>query len=140
MSDSTPNPAAGPGGEAAGEGLDPKVGGLLAYLLFGWVGGLIMFLTQKHPEVRFHGMQSILLSVAILAVYVALTIVSSVFGLVPGLGFVAALVTVALIPIVGLASLALWILLCVKGYALEHFKLPFIGDFAEQWSGYRTAA
>ena len=27
-------------------GIDPKIGGLLAY--FTWIGGLIMLLTQKH--------------------------------------------------------------------------------------------
>jgi uncharacterized membrane protein len=33
---------------------------MLSYLLFGWIGGLIMFFTQKHPEVRFHAAQSII--------------------------------------------------------------------------------
>lgn len=136
MSDSTPSPAAGPGGEAAGAGLDPKVGGLLAYLL-SWIGGLIMFLTQKHPEVRFHGMQSILYNVAAGVVVTAIWILGTIAGMVLGplgllfnlLGFVA-----------WLAAFVGWILLCVKGYGLEHYKLPLIGDFAEQWSGYRTAA
>lgn len=124
--------------ESAQGALDPNLGGLLSYLLFGWVGGLIMLLTQKHREVRFHGMQSILFSAALFVVYIALTILGSVFGAIPGLGFVATLVGLAVLPLVWLGSLALWIFLCIKGYQLAHFKLPFIGDLAEQWSGYHS--
>lgn len=124
--------------QAAQGALDPNLGGLLSYLLFGWVGGLIMLLTQKHREVRFHGMQSILFSAALFAIYIALTIVSTIFGAIPGLGVLSGLVTLAVLPLVWLGSLALWIFLCVKGYQLAHFKLPFVGDLAEQWSGYHS--
>lgn len=141
----TPAPAAGPPPDGAqpawaaqsqpatqSEGLDPKVGGLLSYLL-GWVGGLIMFFTQKDPEVRFHGAQSILLSIGLVAVYVALGVVSTVLAM--GLGSFAAFgLFSVLYSLLGLAGLALWVLLCVKGYHLEHFKLPVIGDMAESWA------
>lgn len=114
-------------------GLDPKVGGLLAYLLFGWIGGLIMFFTQKDPEVRFHGAQSVLMSIAIFAVYVALGIVSSVLTF--GVNSLALLGLFSLVyTILGLGFFALWILMCVKGYQLAHFKLPVIGDIAERWA------
>lgn len=122
----------------AQEGLDPNLGGLLSYLLFGWIGGLIMLLTQKHREVRFHGMQSILYSAALFVVYVGLTILSTVFGVIPGLGFLSGLLTLAVLPLVWLGSLALWVFLCIKGYQLAHFKLPIIGDLSEQWSGYHS--
>ncbi len=117
-------------------GLDPHVGGLLSYLLFGWIGGLIMFLTQSHREVRFHGMQSILLSVALLVIYIGLTVISGVLAFVPFLGL---LITAIAFPLVGLAGFVLWIYMCIKGYQLEHTKLPLIGNMAEQWSGYETA-
>lgn len=113
----------------AGDGLDPKVGGLVAYLT--WVGGLIMLLTQKHREVRFHAAQSILLSIALVAVYIALGIVQLIAGFI--LWWLGALFSV-LYGIVGLASLALWIFLIVKGYNLVHVKLPLIGDMAEKWA------
>ncbi len=126
------------GGTASQQGgLDPQVGGLLSYLLFGWIGGLIMFLTQSHREVRFHGMQSIVFSVALLVIYIGLTVVSGILSFVPFLGLIIAAV---LTPLIGLASFALWIFLCIKGYNLDHFKLPVVGDLAEQWSGYHAAA
>jgi hypothetical protein len=43
-------------------GLDENVASLLAYL-FQWLGGLIFFLIEKDSRfVRFHGMQSLILS------------------------------------------------------------------------------
>jgi uncharacterized membrane protein len=115
----------------AGDGLDPQVGGLLSYLIFMWIGGLAMYLTQRHPEVRFHAAQSILTSIAIFAIYVGLAILSAIVTI--GVGALQAVFTL-LFTLLWLASLALWILLCVKGYQLEHFKLPVVGDMAEGWA------
>jgi len=45
-------------------GLDENIAALLSYV-FGWVSGLIFFLIEKDSRlVRFHAMQSILLSAA----------------------------------------------------------------------------
>ena len=135
---STPPPAGQTSAPADG-GLDPKIGGLLAYLLFGWIGGLIMLLTQKHPEVRFHGAQSILVTIALVVVGIGLGILSAIFGLVPGLGFIAAIFSFLLSVALSIGGFVLWVFLCIKGYNLEHFKLPVVGDIAESWAGYQTA-
>lgn len=113
---------------ASDSGLDPKVGGLVAYLT--WIGGLIMLLTQKHPEVRFHGAQSILVSIALAVVYVALGIVQFILGLM--IWWLGALFSVAY-ALLGLAALALWVVMVIKGYNLVHFKLPIVGAMAEKW-------
>ncbi|MGC0249027.1 DUF4870 domain-containing protein [Pseudactinotalea sp. Z1748] len=122
-------PQAGGQVGAGVESLDPKVGGLLAY--FTWIGGLIMYLTQRHREVRFHAAQSILFNIVVFAAWVALwivefalTMIFSPFGL----------VTLVLFPLLGLAVLAVWILLAIRGYNLVHFKLPIIGAMAEKWA------
>lgn len=114
-----PQPQPQPGG-----GLAPNVAAMLAYLLFGWIGGLIMFLTQSHPEVKFHAAQSII-------TFGGLTIINLLLGFIP--------FTLFLSPLLFLLGLVLWILLSIKGYNLEHFKLPVIGDYAEQMSGYQQA-
>ena len=137
---SAPTPAPPASSAPAVDGLDPKIGGLLAYLLFGWIGGLIMLLTQKHPEVRFHGAQSVLVSIALLAVGLGLGVLSAIFGFVPGLGFVAAILSFLVSVGLSIGGFALWIVLCIKGYNLEHFKLPLVGDIAERWAGYDAAA
>jgi hypothetical protein len=52
--------AASPSGPAVSSqsGLAENVAGLLCYVL-GWITGLIFFLTDKRPFVRFHAAQSI---------------------------------------------------------------------------------
>lgn len=99
---------------------------LLAYL-FGWIGGLIVYLTQKNPEARFHGAQSVLLSIAVFAVYVVLfvlTFVSNLFGI--------------FLLLLWLAAFGVFIFMCVQGYQMKHTKLPIIGDIAEQWASKPT--
>jgi uncharacterized membrane protein len=93
-------------------GLEENVAGLLCYLV-GWISGLVFFLIEKDSQfVKFHAMQSII-----------------TFGACFILGF---------IPIVGwfiwIIALVLWIILMVKAYKGEKFKLPVIGDLAEKWS------
>jgi uncharacterized membrane protein len=85
-----------------------------------------MFFTQKHPEVRFHAAQSII-------VFGALSLVSILLSfLVPvvGLGTLALFALLNLL--LSLVGLGLWIFLSIKGYNLEHFKMPVAGDMAEK--------
>lgn len=118
MSDEqTPPPAS-----SGGTGLDPKVSSLLAYLL-GIVGGIVFYAISKDSYVRFHSMQSILLWVAMAVIYVGIII----------LGFVIPFLFV-LSWIVWLGFFALWVLLMIKAYQGERFKLPLIGQMAEKYS------
>lgn len=120
----------GPGGPQSGGGLEPNIGAMLSYLLFGWVGGLIMYFTQKHPEVRFHAAQSVLLFAPLSLIQLVLQ--SLVFGL-------GSLVVVGFISgLVWLFSVVMWIFMSTQGYTLKHLKLPVIGDIAEQWAAKPT--
>jgi uncharacterized membrane protein len=98
-------------------GLNPKVAGLLTYI-GGWISGIIFLILEKENRfVRFHATQSII-------VFGTLNLVSIVFGWMPRVGgaisgFVAAL------------GFVFWIVLMVKAYHGEMYKLPVIGDIAE---------
>jgi uncharacterized membrane protein len=106
-------------------GLDPKLSGLLAYL-FGIVSGIIFLLAEKqHGLVRFHAAQSILLTIALVVVSVVL----SILGAIPVLGWLFAILG-GLVFMIG--AIALWVFMMYKGYQLEKFKLPFLGDYAER--------
>ncbi|HIW33528.1 MAG TPA: DUF4870 domain-containing protein [Candidatus Paenibacillus intestinavium] len=99
-------------------GLDQNIAGLLCYVL-GFITGIIFLLLEKNNRfVRFHALQSIFLSVAIV-------ILNILLNLIPVLG-------VLLDSIISLASLVLWIVLLVKAYQGQWFKLPIIGDMAEK--------
>lgn len=122
---------AAPGGQTpattASSTLDPKLGGLLAYL-FGWVSGLVIYLTQRDREVRFHAAQSILFSAVLTVLGIAVNILGALLG-----GFLGLLLSLAYL-LVALGSFALWIYLMVSAYGQKHVKLPVIGDVAEQWA------
>jgi uncharacterized membrane protein len=107
-------------------GLDPQLAGLLCYAV-GWVSGLVMYLVEsEHREVRFHAAQSVLVSLAVIALYIPLTIL----GFVPVIGLIAFLASILL----GLAGFGLWVYLLVQGYQLRHVRLPVVGRMAEQWA------
>jgi uncharacterized membrane protein len=99
-------------------GMNQNVAGLLCYLA-GWVTGLIFFLVEKENKfVRFHAMQSII-------TFGGLSALSIVLTWVPIIGWM-------LLPIVSIIWLILWVLLMVKAYQGQLFKLPVIGDLAEK--------
>ncbi|HWB70832.1 MAG TPA: DUF4870 domain-containing protein [Egibacteraceae bacterium] len=102
--------------------------------LFGWLGGLIIYLTQRDRELRFHGAQSILLSIAVLALYLGLSIVSGILGIIPVLDVIGGILFFVVFALLWIPVLGLFIFMCVKGYNLEHYKLPYIGDMAERWA------
>ena len=99
-------------------GLDPNLAGLLCYVL-GWVTGLVFFILEKENQfVRFHAMQSII-------VFGAFTVVTIVFSYIPILGWI-------ITWLVGVLSFILWLLLMVKAYQGQRYKLPWAGDIAEK--------
>jgi len=99
-------------------GVTENLEALFCYAL-GWISGLVFLLLEKENEfVRFHALQS-------LATFLGLLIVSIVIGFIPVLGI---LVNVLLWPI----GVVLWIVLMIKAYKGERFKLPVVGDFVEQ--------
>lgn len=114
---------------AAGSGLEENVAGAISYAGL-WVTGLIFFLIDKRPFVKFHAAQSMVLFGAITVLYWVLGIVFG-FGGFLFLGWFAWILFRAL----GLACLILWILCMVKAYQKERFKLPVVGDIAENIAG-----
>jgi uncharacterized membrane protein len=115
---------AGSGGGAAA-GLADNAASALCYLL-GLITGVIFLMMTPYNQkesIRFHAWQSILLSLAWLAFWIAmgmLTAALSFFGLL-------------LVPIqmlIGLAGFLYWLFLMWKAYQGERIRIPVISDFA----------
>ena len=102
----------------------------VSYVLF-IVTGVIIYLMEKEDKyVRFHAMQSILLTVVLVVVNVVLNIAGMMFGfLTLGFGVVLFKIIWALY---GLAVFLLWLFMMWKAYSGEKYKLPYIGDMAEK--------
>ena len=120
-------------------GLDENIASLLAYL-FQWLGGLIFFLIEKNSRlVRFHAMQSILLSGVFWVAIIGLNILSLVLALIVGqvsglLGSLVWVFTTLLEVIIAIACLIGFVLCMIKAYQNQYFKLPILGNFAEKFS------
>jgi uncharacterized membrane protein len=85
-------------------------------------GGIIFFTTSKDPYVRFHAMQSILFNAAIAVIYTAMMII----------GFMLWFLLGPILYLLWAAAFGIWIILMIKAYQGEKFKLPYIGQLAEK--------
>jgi len=109
-------------------GLSENVAGLLCYLLL-WVTGLIFFLADKRPFVRFHAAQSIVVFGGLMVIRIILMMLfvsSGLAGFSMGLG---------LLWLVSVVGFVLWILLMIKAYQGEKFRIPVAADLADQIFG-----
>ena len=114
-------------GSGAGDiGLEENIASLLCYVGL-WVTGLIFFFIDKRPKVRFHAAQSIVVFGGLQILYIVLTeVFFSIFRFNSLYSFEG-----TLIRLLQLVGLVLWILLMVKAYQGEKFKIPVAADIAE---------
>jgi uncharacterized membrane protein len=120
--------------ETSGEALPipENIAGVVAYIT---IVPAIVFLFldpfRRNFFVRFHAFQHLFLSVAGIVTAIAAGFLFSILQLIP-------FMRVLVFPLAGLIMLAwffLWVLLVVKAYHHELFKLPILGDVAEQHAG-----
>ena len=91
---------------------------LLCYAL-GVVTGVIFLVMEKENKfVRFHAMQSVITFGGIFVLQIVIVVI-------PIIGWI-------IVPLLGIVWVILWILLMIKAYQGEQFKLPVIGDIAEK--------
>jgi len=115
--------------------MDENIAGLLCYVL-GWITGIIFYFIDKRPFVRFHAAQSIVIFAGIHIIYFVLAMflgVSMVAGGMAGAGGFS--MGFMLYPIIGLVSFILWILLMIKAYQHQKFRIPIAADIAEKIFG-----
>ena len=127
--------AASQGAEAAGVvgverlNLAANIAGALAYAL-GFISGILFLVLEPYKNdrfVRFHAMQSILFSAAVVAFSVAWTIL---WGLLFDVSSSLALVVLPLRLLVSLGIFAFWLFLMYQAYNRREYRIPYIGDIA----------
>jgi len=110
-------------------GLSENVAALLSYLV-GWVTGLVFFLIDKRPFVRFHAAQSMVVFGGLQILEIAIMIIFGMGGMMIGFGL-----GFALYWVVSLVALVLWILLMIKAYQHQKFEVPVAGEIAKNLAG-----
>ena len=122
-----------PAAQSAQTGMSENVAALLCYLV-GWITGLIFFVIDKRPFVRFHAAQSIVVFGGLHVINIAIGIIFGVGGMMMG-GLGSFGLGMALYGLVGLVAFILWILLMIKGYQHEKFEVPIAAGIAKSFAG-----
>ena len=127
--------------QPATAGLSENVAATLSYVL-GWLTGIIFFLIDKRPYVRFHAAQSI---VTFGGLHVIRIVLAAVFGLGWGFGgfgpyggagsFAGFGLGLMLLGLIGLLSFVLWIVCMIMAFQGKRFMLPIVGDIAANLAG-----
>jgi uncharacterized membrane protein len=121
-------PASAPAGAAAAsptEGIQENVAGLLCYVL-GWLTGIIFLLIDKRQWVKFHAAQSIVVFGGLTIIKIGLAFMHGMMGGLIGWGFLSMIGL-----LLALLTFVLWILLMIKAYQHEMFRLPVAADIAD---------
>lgn len=130
-------PAGGPGVQSS---LTENVAAALSYSLL-WITGIIFLIIDKRPFVQFHAAQSLVLFGAL---WVARQVVGAAFGISmvfgdwgnwrrgfwPGFG-----PGLTILSLLSLATFVLWLLMMLKAYQGEHFRVPLAADIADSFLG-----
>jgi uncharacterized membrane protein len=120
---------------SAQSGLSENAAGALSYSLW-WITGIILFLVDKRPYVRFHAAQSIVLFGGAHLVFMALGMMFGIGWWMGGGMFWGTLgLTAMLIGLLKLALCVLWILLMVKAAQGSKFRVPVVADIADSLAG-----
>jgi uncharacterized membrane protein len=112
----------------AAAGLTDNVAGALAYVTI--IPAIIFLVLEpfnKRRFIRFHACQCLFFAAAWTVLWIGLSIIAHI----PFLGWA----TVVMWPLVSLAGFVIWLILVLKAYQGQMFKLPVIGDIAEQQAG-----
>jgi uncharacterized membrane protein len=106
--------------------LAENVAGMLAY--FTIIPAIVFLLVEPYKSnrfVRFHSFQCLFTVGALIVLQIGLSII----------GYALPLLVFPFWTLLGLAELALWLLLVIKAYQGQMFKLPIVGDMAEKQAG-----
>jgi uncharacterized membrane protein len=101
--------------------LEENIASMVCYIGT-WITGIIFIAMEKENKtVKFHAWQSLLTFIGVFVVYFVIFFLT---WFVPFMWWLSMLF--------GLLVFILWIILLIKAYQGEKFKLPIIGDIAEK--------
>jgi uncharacterized membrane protein len=123
---------AGDGAEGKARPVAESVAGGLAYFTF--LPAILFLLLAPYRTnryIRFHSLQCLLLCGAGALVALLLKLMGMVLFLIPVLG---PLLVVLLNMVMLLALLLIWMVLIVKAFQGQMFRIPLLGDFADRYA------
>lgn len=115
---------------AQSSGLDPKLAGLLAYLVPPITGIIFLLIEKRNRVVRWHSAQSIVFGIAWIVLWVVFTVLSTILSaVIPLLG---AIGSILIWLILALGGFVLWVICLIKGYSGEMWRMPVAAPYADK--------
>jgi uncharacterized membrane protein len=107
--------------QKTGPAIDDNIASALCYLLLGVTGTLMLYLEpyRHNHRVRFHAFQAILVNLAIILIWLAISLLGRSLAML-------------LSPVFTLGALVLWLVLIWTAWQNERIVLPLIGPLAEK--------
>jgi uncharacterized membrane protein len=101
--------------------IDDNIASALCYLLLGVTGTLMLYLEpyRHNHRVRFHAFQAILVNLAIILMWLAISLLGKSLAML-------------ISPVFALGALVLWLVLIWTAWQNERIVLPLIGPLAEK--------
>ncbi len=114
--------------------MEPNLAAALSYILFIVSGIAFLVLERRSHFVRFHAMQSILFTATWFICTTGSAVVMMILGMAAAIaGFTGPLKLLGFaMNLISIGFFIVWILLMVKAYQGDKWKLPVIGDLAEK--------
>jgi len=109
-------------------GLDQNIAAVLSYVFGPFSGIAVLIMERENKFVRFHALQSTLWFLFIMVVGWMLGVLADI----PFIGVVLGFVVAPALAIGGFLVFCSWVLLMLKAFSGETFKLPVVGDVV--WS------
>ncbi|ARS91250.1 hypothetical protein B1756_16970 [Natrarchaeobaculum aegyptiacum] len=114
---------------------------LIAYLFSPLTGVLVYFLEQDNEFARYHGAQSVVFGLSVIGLYVALTVVMLVLGVVAGaipvlgvaLEMLLWLVSLLVSLVLWLGVFLAWLFLVFKAYQGDVVHIPVVTPVAQKY-------
>lgn len=110
--------------------MDPKLAGLLAYVIPPLTGIVFLLIEKSNNVVRWHAAQSIVFGVAWIVLWVVFTVLSMVLStVIPLIGTVISLLVWL---VIFLGGFILWVVCLIKGYSGKIWRMPGLAQFADK--------
>ncbi len=113
-------------------GIDPNLAGLLSYLVGIICPILFIAMEKDNKYIRFHAMQALFLQLGMFVLWVAVIVISTVLSFMGPLAILGCLLY-PIMMVVGIGYMVVAIMMMIKAFQGEYYKLPVIGDMAEKY-------
>lgn len=115
---------------AQSSGMDPKLAGLLAYVIPPITGIVFLLIEKTNDVVRWHAAQSIVFGVAWIVVWIVLMVLSTVLSTV--IPFIGTIISLLVYLVVWLGGLVMWVICLIKGYSGTKWRMPLLATYADK--------